>query len=124
MTAATARQALRDIRLLIHDDRLIAAATLLEKLERFLATGGDTDTEEDAAVRRELAERMARPKVKRQFEVLKERAVECREAAEDLSSVRCCRGWCWVWVGRGLVGRACSLELAPQPSIRAWSHMD
>lgn len=108
VTAATARQALRDIRLLIHDDRLIAAATLLEKLERFLATACGDDSD-NTALRRELEGRMARPRVKRQLEVLRERAVECREAAEDLSSVRAF--WCWGVVGWGV----CWLGLLPGP---------
>ncbi len=95
VTAATARQALRDIRLLMHDDRLIAAATLLEKLEAFLAqarSSSSSDPEDPLA--QELEARMARPKLQAALGVLRERAVECREAAEDLSSVRCGRlGW-------------------------------
>jgi len=95
VTAATARQALRDIRLLMHDDRLIAAATLLQKLEAFLAqarSSSSSDPEDPLA--QELEARMARPKLQAALGVLRERAVECREAAEDLSSVRFGRlGW-------------------------------
>lgn len=83
ITAKNARQALRDVRLLVHDGRLIAAASLLEKLEAFLE-GCDAE----ALLRVELDERMRRPKLKAELEQLRERAVECREAAEDLSSVR------------------------------------
>ena len=67
----------------MHDDRLLAAAALLEKLEAFVAGCGPEDP-----LRVELEGRMRRPRLRAELAQLKERAVECREAAEDLSSVR------------------------------------
>lgn len=80
VTAANATQMLDNLILLNHDDRLLAAEDLRQKLVAFM--------EEDSAptsVKDTVRARMETSPLREELALLEKRGVECREAAEDLA---------------------------------------
>lgn len=89
MTAGNCIEYLTALRALASDGRLLIAATVLEKVEAFLATAEEG---EGAQGRAALAEEGMAALVAQ----LKKRVPECRQALRDLESVRECR-LLWPW---------------------------
>lgn len=81
MTSETAEEVLEYVLLLNYDDRLIIAGTLLQKLEDFVEGLPPTDP-----VRERIEVRLF-GELKQEMDMLRLRARECREAADDMSSV-------------------------------------
>ncbi len=75
---------LRNIQVLLYDDRLMIAHCLLERLEAFLAASDPANV-----VATLIKNQMEDPNLRKNFELLKVKYLACKESLEDLESVSC-----------------------------------